>query len=241
MAMIVIMIVNKQNKTLSLSIFSLHLICKRSSFVQSKMSFQLLLLLLLSSSFQAHCYYHEYLYWELNDPPPICSEYEMLIVNTHQCVRRCNIVCVRGICFEDGPCPCDNQYQSAFEDGVACAAECVPGCLEAGGYCAGPELCICPKSKHYYYDEVARRCRHRLPRLLDLCRGRCTHGSCSFDGRCICAQGYEMRATLLHGPQCTPICDHDCGPRAYCFAPNLCACRHKDFHFAYNGNCTKDY
>lgn len=36
---------------------------------------------------------------------------------------------------------------------------------------------------------------------------RCIHGTCSYDGRCVCAQGYEMRSTLLHGPQCIPICD----------------------------------
>ncbi|EDW61828.2 wnt inhibitory factor 1 [Drosophila virilis] len=214
---------------------------RHSIAIQPKMLSPLLLLQLLLLLIPVHGYYHEYLYWELNEPPPICSEYEMLIVNTRQCVRRCNIVCQRGVCFEDGPCPCADQYQSAYKDGVACAAKCLPGCQEAGGHCAGPELCICRKSKHYYYDPVARRCRRRLPRLLELCGRRCIHGRCSYDGRCICAQGYEMRSTLLHGAQCMPICDHDCGPRAYCYAPNMCACRHKHYHYAFNGICIKDY
>lgn len=133
----------------------------------------LLPLSLLLLPIEVHCHYYDYdyRYWEINEPPPICSEFEMLVVNTRQCVRRCNIVCVRGVCYEDGPCPCDNQYQSVANEGVACAAECLEGCQEAGGYCAGPELCLCRKSKSYYYDAVAKRCRRRVPRLLDLCGG----------------------------------------------------------------------
>lgn len=143
----------------------------QSFVIQSKMLSLPVFLPLLLQLLPAYCYYYEYRYWELNEPPPICSEYEMLIVNTHQCVRRCNIVCQRGVCFEDGPCPCADQYQSAHRNSLVCAAECVPGCQQAGGHCAGPELCICRKSKHYYYDAVARRCRRRGPRLLDLCGG----------------------------------------------------------------------
>ncbi|XP_034653728.1 wnt inhibitory factor 1 [Drosophila subobscura] len=186
-------------------------------------------------------YYYDYGYWEINEPPPLCSDYEMLVVNTRQCVRRCNIVCQEGVCFEDGDCPCADQYLGANPDGLVCAAECLPGCREAGGYCAAPDLCVCRKDRHNYFDALSRRCRHRTARLLDPCHGRCTHGRCSYDGQCICAQGYELRATLLHGQQCTPICKHDCGPHAYCFAPNMCACRHKHHHYAYNGICTKDY
>ncbi|XP_033248408.1 wnt inhibitory factor 1 [Drosophila miranda] len=186
-------------------------------------------------------YYFDYGYWEINEPPPLCSDYEMLIVNTRQCVRRCNIVCLGGVCFEDGDCPCADQYLGANPDGLVCAAKCLPGCREAGGYCAAPDLCVCRKDRHYYFDALSRRCRHRGARLLDPCHGRCTHGRCSYDGSCICAQGYELRTTLLHGQQCTPICQHDCGPHAYCFSPNMCACRHKHHHYAHNGICTKDY
>ncbi|XP_017148604.2 wnt inhibitory factor 1 [Drosophila miranda] len=186
-------------------------------------------------------YYFDYGYWEINEPPPLCSDYEMLIVNTRQCVRRCNIVCLGGVCFEDGVCPCADQYMGANPDGLVCAAECLPGCREAGGYCAAPDLCVCRKDRHYYFDALSRRCRHRGARLLAPCHGRCTHGRCSYDGSCICAQGYELRTTLLHGQQCTPICQHDWGPHAYCFSPNMCACRHKHHHYGHNGICTKDY
>ncbi|XP_022224539.2 wnt inhibitory factor 1 [Drosophila obscura] len=186
-------------------------------------------------------YYYDYGYWQINEPPPLCSDYEMLIVNTQQCVRRCNIVCQEGVCFEDGDCPCANQYLGGNPDGLICAAECLPGCREAGGYCAAPDLCVCRKDKHYYFDTLSGHCRHRGARLLDPCHGRCTHGRCSYDGQCICAQGYELQATLLHGQQCMPICQHDCGPHAYCFAPNMCACRHKNHHYDRKGICTKDY
>ncbi|ALC42363.1 CG15861, partial [Drosophila busckii] len=185
------------------------------------------------------CAYYGYGYRDLNEPPPICSDYEMLIVNTRQCVRRCHIVCLRGICFENGTCPCDHQYASSKADGVICATDCVPGCKEAGGYCAGPELCICRWHKHYYFDAVSRRCQHRSPRLLDLCGGRCLNGHCDYNGACICASGYQLQSTLLHGQMCMPICEHNCGPRAFCFSPNMCACRHKHSHYTWNGICTK--
>jgi len=29
-------------------------------------------------------YYYDYGYWEINEPSPLCSDYEMLVVNTHQ-------------------------------------------------------------------------------------------------------------------------------------------------------------
>ncbi|XP_030388565.1 wnt inhibitory factor 1 [Scaptodrosophila lebanonensis] len=178
--------------------------------------------------------------YELNKPPPFCSPYEMLIVNTHQCVRRCHILCVDGVCFEDGPCPCAEQYMTSFMKGLVCAADCLPGCKEAGGYCAAPDLCVCRKNKRYYFDPVTRLCRRRGPHLLDRCRGRCINGRCSYNGECICAQGYELRTTL-RGIVCMPICTFDCGRKAFCFAPNMCACRHKHHHYGWDGKCTKDY
>ncbi|EDW72414.1 uncharacterized protein Dwil_GK20728 [Drosophila willistoni] len=189
---------------------------------------------------QAH-YYYDYGYREINEPPPLCSDYEMLIINTRQCVRRCNIVCRDGVCFEDGPCPCDNQYTTSEINGLVCAAECLPGCNRAGGYCASTDLCICKKGRKYYFDPLSQRCRRRRPKLLDMCQGRCYNGKCSPEGQCICSEGYELGSTLLHGQQCMPQCTHNCGPRAYCFAPNMCACRHKHQHYAFNGICTEDY
>lgn len=136
-----------------------------------RMAFLLQLLLLLASTLvQAH-YYYDYGYWEINEPPPLCSDYEMLVVNTRQCVRRCNIVCRDGVCFEDGPCPCADQYVGADPEGLVCAAECLPGCQAAGGYCAAPDLCVCRKDRHYYFDPLSRKCRHRASRLLDPCLG----------------------------------------------------------------------
>ncbi|XP_044571529.1 uncharacterized protein LOC6494387 isoform X2 [Drosophila ananassae] len=140
---------------------------------KSTMPNWMLLLLLLPALGQGH-YYYDYGYWEINEPPPLCSDYEMLVVNTRQCVRRCNIVCREGVCFEDGPCPCADQYQGADPDGVVCAAECLPGCQKAGGYCAAPDLCVCSKGSHYYFDALARKCRHRVARLLDPCLGHCS-------------------------------------------------------------------
>lgn len=95
--------------------------------------------------------------YKLNDPPPICSAYEMLIVNTKQCVSRCPIRCEKDICFEDGECPCKNSYMTSFGKGLICAQTCLPGCIQAGGYCASPQLCVCPQ-KGSYFDPISRKC-----------------------------------------------------------------------------------
>lgn len=97
-----------------------------------------------------------------------CSDYEMLIINTRQCVSRCPIRCINDVCFEDGICPCEGFYETSFERGLVCALECQPGCNSAGGYCASTDLCVCPK--RFVYDAVARRCR-KYVLLLDRCRG----------------------------------------------------------------------
>lgn len=107
--------------------------------------------------------------YAINDPPPPCSAYEMLIVNTKQCVSRCPIRCQDDRCFEDGDCPCENSYMTSYERGLICVQDCLPGCLEAGGYCAAPDICVC-KRKGSYFDPVARKCR-KVSIFKDKCRG----------------------------------------------------------------------
>lgn len=107
--------------------------------------------------------------YELNDPPPLCSAYEMLIVNTKQCVSRCPIRCMNGVCFEEGECPCENSYMTNFDIGLVCGQRCLPGCIEAGGYCAGGQVCVCPH-KGSYFEPVTRRCR-KFSAFRDKCRG----------------------------------------------------------------------
>lgn len=103
------------------------------------------------------------------DPPPPCSAYEMLIVNTKQCVSRCPIRCQDDRCFEDGDCPCKNSYMTSVERGLICVQVCLPGCFEAGGYCAAPDICVC-KRKGSYFDPVTRTCR-KVSIFKDKCQG----------------------------------------------------------------------
>ncbi|XP_037942023.1 wnt inhibitory factor 1-like [Teleopsis dalmanni] len=171
-------------------------------------------------------------------PHPPCSDYEMRIVNTKHCVARCPIRCregIRRICYEDNVCACDGFYFTSFEKGLICAAECLPGCTNAGGYCAAPNLCLCRKG--FYFNEVARRCWRRI--IKDRCFGRCLYGKCSSSGECICAQGFAYRPTIF-GQLCVPVCAQDCGPTGYCHLPNICACRKKHHHYEADGLCHKD-
>ncbi|XP_005184341.1 epidermal growth factor-like protein [Musca domestica] len=175
--------------------------------------------------------------YELNDPPPPCSAYEMLIVNTKQCVSRCPIRCIDDNCFEDGECPCENSYMTSFENGLICAQQCLPGCIEAGGYCAGPDICVC-KHKGSAFDPVTRKCwKHSIFR--DKCQGRCLYGHCNHEGICTCAQGFRSTNNIF-GQLCEPVCKQKCGPRGYCFLPNMCACRKKHEHYGPNGLCYHD-
>ncbi|XP_067633289.1 wnt inhibitory factor 1 [Eurosta solidaginis] len=172
-------------------------------------------------------------------PRPPCSYYEMLIVNTRYCVSRCPIRCVNGRCFEDGVCPCADSYQAIFvQESLVCAAECLPGCQSAGGFCAAPDLCLCNR-KGYYFDAVARRCRE-YHILSDRCFGRCLYGTCTANGECICAQGYAVQNATFD-QLCAPVCLQDCGQYGFCYLPNMCTCRKEDYHYEYDGKCHADY
>ncbi|XP_039953706.1 wnt inhibitory factor 1 isoform X2 [Bactrocera tryoni] len=177
------------------------------------------------------------LHWRPSKTP--CSDYEMLIINTRYCVSRCPIRCSNGSCFEDGVCPCADNYQTSFEkEELVCATECLPGCHTAGGFCAAPDLCLCSQ-EGYYFDAVARRCR-KYHSLSDRCFGRCLYGKCNANGECVCAQGYISQENLF-GQMCAPVCKQNCGKYGFCFLPNMCACRKKDYHYEYDGECHADY
>ncbi|KNC31121.1 hypothetical protein FF38_13938, partial [Lucilia cuprina] len=188
----------------------------------------LLILIVNIQSFKAYT---------LNDPPPICSSYEMLIVNTKQCVSRCPIRCINEICFEDGECPCANSYITSFGDGLVCGKPCIPGCIQAGGYCAAPQRCVCTQ-KGSYFDPVSRKCQ-KYHIFKDRCGGRCLYGNCTHDGKCNCFEGFKYNDNLF-GQLCSPVCKQDCGRRGYCFLPNMCACRKKHYHYQSDGQCHKD-
>ncbi|KAM7343469.1 uncharacterized protein ACRADG_010468 isoform 2-T3 [Cochliomyia hominivorax] len=141
--------------------------------------------------------------YKLNDPPPICSAYEMLIVNTKQCVSRCPIRCKGDVCFEDGECPCKNSYITSFEKGLICGKICLPGCIEAGGYCASSQICVCTQ-KGLYFDPITRKCK-KFSVLKDKCRGRCIYGKCGRDGNCICSEGFKLNNNIF-GQSCSPVC-----------------------------------
>uniref|UniRef100_A0A1I8P678 EGF-like domain-containing protein n=1 Tax=Stomoxys calcitrans TaxID=35570 RepID=A0A1I8P678_STOCA len=176
--------------------------------------------------------------YELNDPPPPCSAYEMLIVNTKQCVSRCPIRCVDDWCFEDGECPCEMSYITSFTHGLICAQSCLPGCVEAGGYCAAPDICVC-KHKGSTFDPVSQKCR-KNSLFRDKCRGRCLYGRCDKEGNCSCAPGYKYMEGLHFGQLCVPECKQNCGRRGFCFLPNMCACRRKHEHYGPDGLCYHD-
>ncbi|XP_004520826.1 wnt inhibitory factor 1 [Ceratitis capitata] len=169
-----------------------------------------------------------------------CSDYEMLIINTQYCVSRCPIRCVNGSCFEDDVCPCADYYQTSFKEGesLVCASECLPGCKSAGGFCAAPDLCLCSR-EGFHFDAVARRCRE-YHIFRDRCLGRCLYGKCNANGECTCAQGYTAQDAVF-GQLCAPVCKQDCGKYGFCFLPNMCACRKKDYHYEYDGMCHGDY
>uniref|UniRef100_A0ABK9MZ66 Wnt inhibitory factor 1 n=1 Tax=Glossina morsitans morsitans TaxID=37546 RepID=A0ABK9MZ66_GLOMM len=167
----------------------------------------------------------------------LCSDYEMLIANTRHCVSRCPLKCINDICFEDGVCPCENFYTTSSEKGLICSRECLPGCKEAGGYCAGPDLCLCPR-KNTFFDKLRQKCR-KFSFVKDKCLGRCLYGYCDKDGACTCLQGYKYQQKPL-GQFCVPECKQDCGRLGYCFLPNMCACRKKSYHYGADGVCHRD-
>uniref|UniRef100_A0A1A9ZNE6 EGF-like domain-containing protein n=1 Tax=Glossina pallidipes TaxID=7398 RepID=A0A1A9ZNE6_GLOPL len=128
----------------------------------------------------------------LNPSTSLCSDYEMLIANTRHCVSRCPLKCINDICFEDGVCPCENFYTTSSEKGLICSRECLPGCKEAGGYCAGPDLrclygycdkdgaCTCFQGYKYQQKPLGQFC---IPECKQDC-GRL--GYCFLPNMCAC-------------------------------------------------------
>uniref|UniRef100_A0A1A9X3T2 Uncharacterized protein n=1 Tax=Glossina brevipalpis TaxID=37001 RepID=A0A1A9X3T2_9MUSC len=164
-----------------------------------------------------------------------CSDYEMLIINTQQCVSRCPLKCFNNnICFEDGPCPCDNFYIISNKSTLICNQDCLPGCKEAGGYCAGQDLCLCPR-KNTFFDKLQQKCR-KFSIIKNKCLGRCLYGYCDKNDTCTCFQGYKYQQKPL-GQLCVPVCKQDCGRFGYCFLPNMCACRKRFYHYGVDGIC----
>lgn len=163
-------------------------------------------------------------------------------VSEFQCEPICTNGCSNGYCHEPEVCECHQGYEK--NSAGVCEPICDPGCINAE--CVAPNTCQCFESFAKYLKPNECLERHVI-NDRESCLRSCQHGTCSDDGLCVCASGFEM----FNG-KCLKICDKECHngkcledqcvcPENYRLSENSTACMpicsFEDGHDCISGTC----